>query len=612
MSDIGTRASSAPAGTAPALPSAAANEPERTLDEELMQVLARQGRRVPVPVFLSSLLIAVVAWRGHPGLGPATWLAAVVTILTLRWLVLGRLPTLARLTVPERIKVAIVLSAVNGVVQGLATVFTPAMDVTGRAAMTVVLLGLCAGSVATTAGYRPIFVAFLLPTVLPLCATWAFGPVDADQRWIALSVAALILLFGAVLLALARDAFRLFSESFEIRRHQIELNRQLRAALGDAETANRAKTRFLASASHDLRQPLHTLSLFSAALMMRPLDASTRGLADQMGNALHALGAQLDTLLDISKLDAGVVAVRPSVVALAAFMRQRETESRLLADAKGLALTFQCPPDAFCETDEALFARLVRNLVDNAIKYTDAGWVTVQVHVDGPDCVVRIRDSGRGIPASEHEHVFEEFYQLDNPERDRARGLGLGLSIVRRLASLLGVAMALDSALGRGTEFRLTLPRAEPRPAASGADRVDAMPLPQRLCVLVLDDEEAVRKGMQALLGAHGCVVALAASVDEALASADASPPDIVVADLRLRGGEDGIDAIARLRATRPELPALLVSGDTAPARLQEAHAAGLRMLSKPVDAAGLCDAIAQEIQRGSHHVERGAHQRQP
>ena len=594
------------------LPAPVAARPERTLGEELIAALARQGRRVPIPVFLSSMVVAIMASRAHSALPATAWLAAVAAVLTVRWLLLGRLPTMHRLTVDERIKVAIALSALNGVVQAASTLFTPWLDVTGRAALTVLLLGLCAGSVATTAGYRPIFMAFMVPAVLSLSLAWAFGPVADDQRWIARSVAALILVFGAMLLALAADAYRLFSESFEIRRDQIELNRLLRSALGDAETANRAKTRFLASASHDLRQPLHTLSLFSAALMMRPLDASTRTLADQMGTALRALGTQLDALLDISKLDAGIVAVRPAVFSLAAFMRQRDAESRMLAEAKGLSLTFACPPDAFCEIDEALFARLVRNLIDNAIKYTDAGWVTVQVHVEGVDCVVRIRDSGRGIPASEHEHVFEEFYQLDNPERDRTRGLGLGLSIVRRLSSLLGVRVALDSAVGRGTEFCLTLPLAQREAPREVAGPPPPTALPLKLQVLVIDDEEAVRKGMEALLASHGCAVASASGIAAALASGQANPPDIVVADLRLRGGEDGIAAIRQLREAHPDLPALLVSGDTAPDRLQEAHAAGVRLLSKPVDPAELVDAIAREIQRGSHHADRGDDFRMP
>ena len=582
---------------------------ERSLEDELIAVIARQGRRVPIPVFLSSLLIAAMAWEQDPRVTPAIWLVMVGGILALRWYVLGRLPTLSRLTVSERVNIAVFLSAVNGIVQGSSIAFAPSLPVLERSAQTLVLLGLCAGSVATTVGQRRIFLAFLVPTVAPLALAWALGPVPLGRRWIAVSTAALIMLFAALLAALANDLWRLFKESFEIRRDQLGLNRQLQAALDDAESANRAKTRFLASASHDLRQPLHTLSLFGAALMMRPLDDSARYLATQMGSALKALGTQLDTLLDISKLDAGIVTARPTSISLHAFMLHRESEARPIAEAKGLALTVKCPSEARCEVDEVLLADLVRNLVDNAIKYTDAGWVSLEAYSQGEHWVLSVRDSGRGIPPEEHEHVFEEFYQLDNPERDRTRGLGLGLSIVRRLAALLDAHLSMESTVGRGTEFRVTVRSDDrPPPTTDAAMNAEAVALPDRLSVLILDDEEAVRLGMKALLEAHGCTVSLASTPEEALALAMAQAPDIVVADLTLRGGCNGIDVIASIRALRGRVPALLVSGDTSPARLHEAHAAGIRLLSKPVDEGELREAMAGEVQGDVDAIERSRH----
>ena len=202
------------------------------------------------------------------------------------------------------------------------------------------------GSVATTGGYRPAFVAFVAPTLLPLSAMWALGTPGTSHRWVEYFIAALILVFGMVLLSLAKDAFRLLKESFDIRQEQVVLNRQLRAALDDAEAANRAKTRFLASASHDLRQPMHTLSLFGAALTMRPLDEATRQIAIHMNTALQALSAQIDALLDVSKLDAGVVPVNKTTFSLSGFLARLQDEYLPLASAKGLVLTTQCPRDA--------------------------------------------------------------------------------------------------------------------------------------------------------------------------------------------------------------------------------------------------------------------------
>lgn len=585
------------------------------LADELIQLLARQGRRVPVPVVLSSLLLASLAWSRLGGALPWLWLCAVTLVLALRWQILGGLPS-SVLPARDKLRIPVLLSGANGLLQGLSIGFAVGLDTPERAVHTIVLLGLCAGSVATTGGYRPAFLAFAAPTLLPLSAMWALGAPGAADRWVEYFIAALILMFGMVLLSLSQDAFRLLKESFDIRQEQVLLNAQLRSALDDAQAANRAKTRFLASASHDLRQPMHTLSLFGAALTMRPLDEATRQIASHMNTALQALGAQLDTLLDVSKLDAGVVPVNKTTFSLSAFVARLESEYRPVAGAKGLALVTQCPRDAMCATDEVLLARIVRNLLENAIKYTAAGEVAIRVAGARPEedtagWVIGVEDTGIGIPEAEHERVFEEFYQLGNPERDRTRGLGLGLSIVRRLARLLELRIEMDSVPGRGTRFAIEVPRGEPVVSASAGNgrewegrRLTAALAGTR--VLVLDDEEAVRLGMETLLQAFGCEVRSAGSIAEALAHCRAMAPDIALVDLRLRGDEDGITAIQQLRRARPELPAILVSGDTAPDRIKDAHGVGIAMLHKPVSARTLHQAIRQEVLYRSPRHEPG------
>lgn len=558
---------------------------------------------MPVPVFLRALLIGTMAALPLGDAWPWLWLGLVTVVLVLRWRVLGQLPQLPGRTTAQKLRVAVLLSAINGQVHGASLGFAPALDGLERAVQTILLIGLWAGAVTTTGGYRPVFAAFVAPTLLPLRAAWAMGVAGTGQRWVEVSMAALILLFGMVLLALAEDAFRLFKDSFEVRREQAGLNHQLRGALAQAEAANRAKTRVLASASHDLRQPMHTLSLFGAALTMRPLDPGSRRIAQPMNLALQSLGAQLDSLLDVSKLDAGIVPVRPSSFSLPGFLAQLAGDCRPSAQAKGLALHGHCPADALCVTDALLLGRIVRNPVDNAIKYTAAGSVSLRVDMDDDGCWrLRVQDTGIGIPAAEHQRVFEEFYRLDNPERDRSRGLGLGLSIVRQLTSLLGLTLTMASAPGQASSLELCLPRGQagvPGPApplASGP----VQPL-MGLQVLVIDDEALVRQGMQTLLQAHGCQVNVAGNTAEALRQAGLDRPAIVLADLRLRGDESGIAAIGLLRGVHGHLPALLISGDTAPARLQEAHAAGIRLLHKPLVAEALCEAIARALAPGGH-----------
>src|SRR6185295_12540747 len=250
----------------------------------------------------------------------------------------------------------------------------------------------------------------------------------------------------------------------------------------------------------------------------RPLDEATRQIAMHMNTALEALSAQIDALLDMSKLDAGVVPVNKTTVSLSGFLTRLQDEYLPLVSARGLVLTTQCPPDALCETDEVLLARIIRNLLENAIKYTPTGEIAIRAHAGAGtadagagDWVISVEDTGIGIPEAEHQRVFEEFYQLHNPERDRSRGLGLGLSIVRRLAQLLELEIDMSSSPGRGTRFSITVPGADRASAASPGDRPAAgLHRSESLAgtrVLVLDDEEAVRRGMETLLQAFGCEV---------------------------------------------------------------------------------------------------------
>src|SRR5690606_30487569 len=208
---------------------------------------------------------------------PWGWFALVALVLAISWRILRKLPD-APSSADDKLRIVVALSALNGLAQASSLAFAVYLDAPGRAIQSIVLLGLCAGAVATSGGYRPAFVAFAATTLLPLSALWATGSGDR-MHWMDVSTAVMILVYGLVLLVLAKDAFQLFKRSFEIRQEQVETNRQLREALREAEAANRAKTRFLASASHDLRQPMHTLSLFSAALTMRPLDPASKQVA---------------------------------------------------------------------------------------------------------------------------------------------------------------------------------------------------------------------------------------------------------------------------------------------------------------------------------------------
>lgn len=565
----------------------------KSVEEELLVMLAMEGKKLPIPVFLIAAMIAALASYRLTAFAWVPWLVLVAALLVLRWVGLGRLPGMSHLAAQQRLRIAVLLSGLNGVVHGLSLGFFPYLPEFERAILSMLLVGMCAGAVATTAGYKPVFLAYLLPIIVPLSLLWAFSPGVADPGWIEISVALLVAMMGVVLTTLATDAFKLFRESFEIRLQQVALNAQLQSALDEAEAANNAKTRFLASASHDLRQPIHALSLFSAALAMRPLDERSRDIAQHMDTALQSLASQLDALLDVSKLDAGVVEVNNTPLSLKNLLERVYEEFVQDARDKGLDSVFKCSRDAYINTDQILFMRIIRNLLGNAIKYTDSGQVSLVVTPESGAHVVTVRDTGHGIAEEEQTHIFEEFYQVDNPQRDRTKGLGLGLAIVKRLVHLLQIDMQMRSSAGNGTAFALTVPAVE-QMESNGQGTLPVAVSFDDLHVLVVDDEAEVAVGMQTLLEGMGCEVATADCTRHAVAAARQQKPDIILVDFRLRGKDNGITTVRTIQFLYPNIPAILISGDTAPDRLREAEEACIELLHKPVPV----DVLKQAITR--------------
>lgn len=562
-----------------------------SLQQELLDLLARNARRVPVPVFLATGLIAAVVYDTAPTVWPLLWLAGVAAFLVIRYVYLTRLPERVDLSEAARLRIAAALSAINGALHGSSLVFFPLLDEFDRLLVTVMMLALCAGSVGSTVGYRPLLLAYVLPVLVPLSVLWAINP-GAEAGWREVSMAGLILLFIALLLTMARDAFRLFRESFEIRLEHVELNKRLETALDESRIANDAKTRFLAAASHDLRQPVHALALFSAALARRPLDEKTRDIAGHIQSALDALSLQLDALLDISKLDAGVVEPRSAAFDLCAMLERLREQFAPLAADKGLELTVQCPGGAAVHTDEMLLEQIIRNLLSNAVKYTDAGTIEVRAGPSDGKYLLEVADTGQGIPREAQTQVFEEFFQVDNPNRDRSQGFGLGLAIIKRLVELLSIPLDMESEVGKGTTVRLALTPAASIPRRGSAPGAE-FPF-EGLAVLVVDDEKAVLEGMKTLLGGLGCDVSAVDGTARAVASANRALPDVVICDYRLSGEDDGLDTVNQLRKAHPGLPAILVTGDTSADRLREVRDAGLTVLHKPIRVDNLKTAIEE------------------
>jgi len=362
----------------------------------------------------------------------------------------------------------------------------------------------------------------------------------------------------------------------------------------DAEAANRAKSRFLAAASHDLRQPLHALGLFTDALSGHTCDTVGADLVHRIRTSVVSLETLLSGLLDISKLDAGVVTPEPRDLRLDDLFARLANDFLPEALEKELRLVV-VPTKRVVRSDPALLERIMRNLVANALRYTERGGVVVGARRRGDRVAIEVWDSGAGIDAAEREHIFEEFYQIGNPERDRTRGLGLGLAIVRRLADLLGHEVEVASRVGQGSVFRILARAGDPNalPSAVPAAAENAGSLHGR-CVVVVDDEPSVRESTHKLLSAWGCMVVAAGDPAEALAALDGRIPSALLVDYRLRGGLDGLAAIARLRAAlNRQVPAALVSGESSADELARIKESGFLLLHKPVPPARLRSALA-------------------
>jgi signal transduction histidine kinase/CheY-like chemotaxis protein len=359
-----------------------------------------------------------------------------------------------------------------------------------------------------------------------------------------------------------------------------------------AEAAMLAKSRFLASASHDLRQPLHALTLLVAALREEVPDGEAGRLAKHIEASAAAMETLLNALLDLSKLDAGVVEAHPVCFPVNKVFNQVAGQFLPVAEARGIHLRF-APSSLWAYSDPALVERILSNLISNALRYTERGRVLVGARRLGKDWLrFEVRDTGKGIPLEFQARIFEEYFQLDNPERHRDKGLGLGLAIVSRLARLLGSRVQVGSEPGRGACFSFQLARCEAAPTSIEPPPSAAFLLPlEKALVAFIDDDEAILDAMVQVFDHWN--VGLAAGEDAEQVRSELLAlgriPNLILCDYRLRDGRTGIEAIQLLRnAFGAEIPAALLTGDTATDTIQAIRASGLPVLHKPLKPAKL------------------------
>lgn len=445
--------------------------------------------------------------------------------------------------------------------------------------------------VAAAAADRVCLIVWLLTVVaLPSASILMFG--DTESRHVGLPLMAT----SVVVLLMAGRIRQMLTQSMQVREDNDLLVAQLRKQVALVEAANAEKSRFLGAASHDLRQPMHALGLFASALERDLRSTAHYPNVISMVRAVDALEDSFGAMLDVSRLDAGVVQPTLQTFPIRDVYRRLHMHCAGQADERGLSLRFKAG-GKLVTSDPQLLERILSNLIHNSIRYTHAGGVVVVTRERGPQTSIEVWDTGVGIASENLPKIFDEFYQVENAGRDRTRGLGMGLSIVKRLVLLLAHQLEVKSTPDRGSVFRVLLRRTELAELPSmvlGADTIPAA-LDEDRTVLVIDDEEAVRRGMNELLSSWGFAVLLAGSIAEACAAVrrHSGVIDVVVSDLRLAGDEDGLQAIVEVRQQYgAPLPALLITGDTSPEQVKRVHESGHAVLFKPVRARDLFSAL--------------------
>jgi two-component system, sensor histidine kinase len=496
------------------------------------------------------------------------------------------------------------LNVLDGVIWGaLAWITLDTSSVAGSILVISTIAAMVGSSMSRLSPVLPIFIAFVATMLLIVASKiWLLG----NPAYRALGIASIIYLISLILMA--RNSSREIRDAINLRFENINLLEKLQIKTEAAETAQRAaehantaKSKFLAAASHDLRQPIHAQGLFLEVLSRTELTLHQRELLNNARSASGASSEMLDTLLDFSRIEAGVIEPHILSFSLQTLLHKIENDLAPLADEKNIVYRSRDTHYAV-QSDPVLLELILRNLVSNAIRYTREGGVLVACRRHNNQAIIEVWDTGIGIEQAQQHEVFREFHQLGNPERDRHKGLGLGLAIAEGLARTLGHRLSLASTPQRGSVFRLTLPVAtapilpEDKVTSQSKNRL------RDVCVLFIDDDAIVREGMLHLLRDWGCVCEAVETIEEALSLAREHAPDLVISDYRLREQRTGVEAINALRGLLSRnLPAILITGDTAPERLREAQASGVPLLHKPVSPSQLYQKLIAALDHNSY-----------
>lgn len=576
---------------------------DRLLHEQV-RLLARNVPALVVGTLMLAIgTAALLLMNGQPSRWVLYWLGAMVALCAVRWWGARRYQRSQpdQTHAPRWARWFILASFAAGLLWGsLAALFFSPDDPHTQAVVVIILAAIVASATQSLGPYFPAHLAFGVPALMPLALRSMFS---GDTRTMTLGVLALVFLVMAELFA--RRIASAIEEALRLRFENEALVAELSQARDAAEAASKAKTRFLATASHDLRQPIHAMSMFVPALKRMAqegrLSAPALGnMADRMQSALGTMGQLLSRLLDVSRLDADAVRVVTEDFPLEPLLSAVVDEVAAQAEAKGLRLRMH-DGGLWVHSDPSVLHTMLSNLVSNAVRYTDRGGVLVSARSRGDSVDIQVWDTGIGISPHDLSRITEEFYQGSNAHADgsQTRGFGLGMAIVHRSAQLIGVRLGWRSELGRGSMFSIRTPRAQANHQPAGPPSSEA-PASKHLGarrVLVVDENQDILAAMSFLLRSWGHTPLQASNAEEAarIAASHRDELDAALVDFHLARDSNGLTVAHLLRQhARPDLAVAIVTGDTSAEVMSAVLAAGLTVMHKPVDPAELQQFIAR------------------
>lgn len=567
--------------------------PARVLDEQVRALYQGLPPIIAVHLIVGGAMVATLR-HVFPGPGLWIWSIAMLAMLLMRAAFYWHYKKQAGHEAAQRHSLYFVLgAALSGLLWGIAgaVFFAPTLEY--QLFVLFILVGMGAGAVSSLTAYMPAFLAYFPVTLLPVSVR-----LIATEQPVTIGLGVMTLVYVAALTFFARNISRSLAETWRLRFENIDLVRELSVQKLQAEQANLAKSRFLAAASHDLRQPLHALNLYVTLLEDAGNMPRVRELSARISQSVGTLQNLFAALLDISKLEAGMLKPESETFAVQPMLDRLSNDFAVEAAYRGLTLDIP-QSHAIVRTDPALFEQILRNYLSNALRYTRQGQVTLKVHADGDTIRFEVSDTGIGIDPSQQQRIFQEFYQVKSTELDSGEGLGLGLAIVSRVARLLGLDIGVHSIPGQGSTFFVTAPAGASDPIRQPLlPAWNALPTIDRTVhLLVVDDDPGIRESTQALLESWGHRATTASTLEEALRAAASEPPDGIVIDYRLGNVHTGIDVLNELEKHHGMRPTVVITGDVGSTPMRALMASGRQWLHKPVGPAKL-RAFVQSVQR--------------